>query len=107
MKKVLISLAALAALSTAALAAGNHSWDNRDVQGQDASGAEPGGSSYNYYQPAPALKGHGTVLEAEPLAIPSGAGEPSVSALSPYGEQGFSNFEKMQLRSEQRDQGDR
>jgi hypothetical protein len=106
MKKTLISLAALAALSTAALAAGNHSWDNRDVQGQDASGAEPG-SSYNYYQSAPTLKRHGTVLEAEPLAIPSGAGEPSVSALSPYGDQGLSNFEKMQFRSEQRDQGDR
>ena len=104
MKKLLISLAALAAISTAALAAGNHSWDNRDVQGMDSSGAEPG-SSYNYYQPA--LKRHRTVLEAEPLAIPSGAGEPSVSALSPYGDQGLSNFQKMQLRSEQRDQGDR
>ena len=38
MKKIIVSLAALAALSTASFAAGNRSWDLRDTEYYNTSG---------------------------------------------------------------------
>lgn len=79
MNKIILSLAALAALSTASLAAGNRSWDLRDSE---------------YYNSAAASTAQDvTVTESAPLAIGNGAG--------------LSAYERTLLISQQRDTGDR
>ena len=79
MNKIVLSLAALAALSTASLAAGNRSWDLRDSE---------------YYNSAATSTVQDVgVTESAPLAIENA---PGISA-----------YERTLLISQQRDTGDR
>ncbi len=83
MNKIALGLIALATLSTASFAANNRSWDLRDTEYYTSSGVPTESATSNY----------GASADEAPLAF--------------EGQSGNSAYERMMLRSEQRDHGDR
>jgi hypothetical protein len=84
MKKIALSLVALAALSTASFAAGNRSWDPQD-------------SEYLATNPQSRHSGSFGVNAGSPLAIEPAAGE--------FGG-AISNFERLNLNSQKNESSD-
>ena len=80
MNKIALGLIALATLSTASFAANNRSWDLRDTEYYTSSGV-------------PSASATAGAMDTAPLAVENQAGN--------------SAYERMILRSEARDHGDR